>query len=155
MTLYIVHVASFPAPINVRLVRATPGEVTFSWSPPPQKCPSLTFNVISNDCGTCQNNSAFSNTTCRDFTLPSTCTLTIQSIICGNLTSTESSPVIARLNGILRYIYLALQLLLDFPFSVPEVPTIMEVYSYYSESDRRLLRLTVNFSTTVSMRCLT
>ena len=98
--IYIVHAAPFPPPTNVQLVMAGPGELTFSWSPPQQRCPYLTFNVISNDCGTCQNNSAFSNMTCREFTLPSTCTLTVQSIICGNLSSAESMPVTARLNGI-------------------------------------------------------
>ena len=99
---HIFYAAPFPPPTNVRLVRARPGELTFSWSPPPQMCPSLTFNVISNDCGVCQNNTGFSNTTCRDFTLPSTCTLTIESTICGTLASTtESSPVIVKLDGII------------------------------------------------------
>ena len=100
----VIYVAPFPPPTDVQLVSVMPGELIFSWSPPPQKCPSLTYNIISNDCGTCQNNSAFSNTTCRDFTLPSTCTLTIQSIICGNLASTTgSNPLTATLNGILLH----------------------------------------------------
>ena len=45
-----------------------------------------------------------------------------------------------------------------FLFSVPEVPTIIEIHPYYSDSDidnKRLLRLTVYFNTTVSLRRLT
>ena len=41
------NVAPFPPPTNVRPIRAMPGELTFGWSPPPQKCPSFTLSVIS------------------------------------------------------------------------------------------------------------
>ena len=92
----------FSPPTNVQLVDAKPGELTFKWTPPPEYCPSLTFNVLAENCGTCQNNSALTNATCKNFTLSTRCTLMVQSIICGNLASSNpSSPATVSLNGII------------------------------------------------------
>ena len=92
--------APFPPPTNVKLTHVEPGKLTFTWTPPPMKCPSLTYNVITSNCGFCMDDSAVANTTCTNFTLSNICSLTIRSIICGNLASVrDSNEVLVTLNG--------------------------------------------------------
>ena len=80
----------FPPPTNLELTNVIPGELSFHWTAPSQICPSLRFNIIADNCGICQNNSQFSSTTCTNFTLPSQCTLEVQSVICGSLASSTA-----------------------------------------------------------------
>lgn len=91
---------SFLPPTNVQLADANPRELTFTWTPPSQYCPSLTFNIITENCGTCQNTTSLTNTTCENYGLSIVCTFMIQSVICGNLiSSNQNNPVTVNLNG--------------------------------------------------------
>lgn len=95
----------FPPPTNVQLVDAKPGEVTFSWTPPSQHCPSLTYSVIAENCGICQNN--LMETTCKYDTLATidVCTIRVYSVICRSLISTNSSNIVRGQCTVLNAIY--------------------------------------------------
>ena len=96
------YLAPLPPPTSVKLIEASPTELTFTWMPPSESCPFLTYNIEADNCGICQNSPAQSNVTCNNFTLSALCTLKVYSVVCGNLISTNSSNIVsANLSGLL------------------------------------------------------
>ena len=90
----------FPPPTDVFLTDATPGNLTFSWTSPDLNCPSIRFNLETQNCGLCQNSTSLTSTTCTNFTLPALCTVVIYSVICDNLISRNPSKLVtANLTG--------------------------------------------------------
>ena len=145
----------FSPPADVRLINAKPRELIFTWVPPSQYCPLLTYYIIAEDCGTCQNKSALMNTTCSNFTPSSVCTLSVHSVICGNLVSTNPSNVVTvNLKGLYCYIvqlymYSVQQYFVLYIYTVPEILSVIENIPYYSDSDNNLLRVITTFNTMV------
>ena len=90
----------FLPPSNLQLIDVTPSELTFMWTPPQQQCPSLTFNITSENCGTCESASIQPTIVCSNFTLGTVCLLRVYSIICGNIVSlSPSRDISATLEG--------------------------------------------------------
>ena len=143
---HVIIIAPFPPPTAVVLIDVEPGKLTFTWTPPPFSCPSLTYNVIGNNCGNCVNNPA--NTTCNELTMPNVYTLMVQSVTCGNLASTsiDRNKATVRLKGL--YVTLFPKVIFCY-LVVPSAPRITSSIPYYSDSDRRLLRINTTWSTTV------
>ena len=94
-----------PPPESVHLVRVTPDSLLFSWNQT-QNCPSLSYNIRSENCGICPNSTDGTSANCLDFTISNSVTLcifTVQTIICGNsgapLIGNFSDSVVVNLTG--------------------------------------------------------
>ena len=96
----------FPPPTDVHLISASPEELVFSWTPPSQNCSSLSYTIITDNCGDCPIYTNNIIITCRNFALSSVCTLAVSTITCGDLTFGDlSNPAITNLTGIIMSIH--------------------------------------------------
>ena len=83
-------------PIDVRLIQVQPGKITFNWTSVDPHCDSLSYNIISTNCGQCPPTTSNTSVTCTDITMVTSglgqvCTLSIQAVVCGNITGIQSS----------------------------------------------------------------
>jgi hypothetical protein len=86
----------FPTPeaISLALVNFGRKEIMFSWSSVAPDCPSIHYNILASNCGSCPTTTNHTNATCTD--LPSDdsmCNFAIQTVICGNITGKWSKPL--------------------------------------------------------------
>jgi hypothetical protein len=96
--IYIIKINAVPFPppdaISLALVNFNPKEITFSWSPVATDCPSIQYNILASNCGSCPNTTNHTTATCTD--LPSdgsVCTLAVETVVCGNITGNQSKPL--------------------------------------------------------------
>jgi hypothetical protein len=69
-------------------------ELTFSWSPVAPDCPTVHYNILASNCGSCPTTTNHTNVTCTDIpTNDSICTIAIQTVVCGNITGDTSDPI--------------------------------------------------------------
>jgi hypothetical protein len=76
----------YPPPDYVQLVGVSPAGLLFSWNQT-QNCPSLRYNISSENCGQCPNTTDSTSVNCSDFTVSNSvtvCTFAVQAVICGN-----------------------------------------------------------------------
>jgi hypothetical protein len=60
---------------------------TFTWSAPSSGCPNVRYNILASNCGSCPTTTNHTNVTCTDIPMDgSTCTLTLQTVVCGIIT---------------------------------------------------------------------
>ena len=61
-------------------------KITFTWSPVAPTCPSLHYNILSTNCGSCPTTTTNTTVTCTDVpTDGSLCTFAVQTFVCGNV----------------------------------------------------------------------
>ena len=97
----IIHVSvSFPPPNDVRVVDVQPGQITFNWTSLDTECDSLSYNIISYNCGRCPSTTSNTSVTCTNVVaLGQVCTILVQTVVCGN-TGILSQPTTVMLKGI-------------------------------------------------------
>ena len=81
------------------MASVTPGSLVFSWNFT-LNCPSLRYNIQSENCGQCPNTTTGTSVNCSDFTLSNSvnlCTFAVQAIICGN---NGSLPLVGNLSDL-------------------------------------------------------
>ena len=95
----------YPPLENVYLAGVSPTGLLFSWNQT-QNCPSLRYNISSENCGQCPNTTDSTSVNCSDFTILNSinlCTFAVQTIICGNsgapLVGNFSDSVTVNLTG--------------------------------------------------------
>ena len=94
---------SFPPPSDVRVVDVQPGRITFNWTSVNTECDSLSYNIISHNCGTCPHSTSNTSVTCTNVeSLGQLCTFLVQAVVCGN-TGIISHPTTVKLKGINYY----------------------------------------------------
>ena len=103
------------APYQVRLTDVNTSALTISWTPVESICSFVSYNIISDQCGTC-NVTSDSRAVCANFRLPSVCNFSIQYVVCGQA-GAASNPISVNLAGnialhfdvslsLYRYIYI-------------------------------------------------
>ena len=97
----------YPQPEDVYLAGVSPTGLFFSWNQT-QNCPSLRYNILSENCGHCLNTTDSTSVNCSGFTISNSitlCTFMVQAVICSNsgapLVGDPSNPVTVNLTGIL------------------------------------------------------
>ena len=78
-------------------------KLTFTWIHALESCPATNYNIISRNCGDCPGRVNSSFATCNNFFATqlhgSTCTFTVQSVVCGNLLGEAADPIAVLLSG--------------------------------------------------------
>ena len=83
-----------PNEVKISTVHKSIREVTFSWSPVTYKCPIISYNILSSNCGSCPTTTNHTNVTCTDVrTVTTTCQFAVQSVVCGHIAGNTSDPV--------------------------------------------------------------
>jgi hypothetical protein len=96
---------SFPPPNDVRVVDVQPGRITFNWTSVDTECDSLSYNIISYNCGMCPFNTSNTSVTCTNVVaLGQLCTFLVQTVVCGN-TGNPSRPTTVMLKGIIIILF--------------------------------------------------
>ena len=69
-------------------------QLTARWSPVALTCPSLYYNILSSNCGSCPTTTTNTTVTCTDVpTNGSTCTFAVQTVVCGDIVGNTSTLV--------------------------------------------------------------
>ena len=69
-------------------------QLTFAWSPVVPSCPSIHYNILASNCGSCPTTTSHTNVTCTDIpTDGSVCTFAVQTVVCGNITGIDNSSI--------------------------------------------------------------
>ena len=106
------NIAPFQSPNDIRLIQVQPGQITFNWTSVDAQCDSVSYNIISSNCGHCPSTTSNTNITCRDTVASGqVCTFIVQAVVCGNITGNQSSPTSVIMKGALLY-YCSVHLLL-------------------------------------------
>lgn len=88
--------APYPPPLDVHLSDVYTDNITLTWTSVSQSCPSVYYNITSDQCGHCPGVTNSTGITCSNLTVPSTCTLQIQSMACGFI-GNSSNPTMVTL----------------------------------------------------------
>ena len=93
------NAAPLPPPdeISLALVNFGQKEITFSWSPVAPDCPSIQYNILASNCGSCPTTTNHTTITCTD--LPSDgslCTFAVETVVCGNIAGNRSKPLMLK-----------------------------------------------------------
>ena len=98
-------IAPYPTPEDIYLVEVSPAGLLFSWNQA-QNCPSLRYNIQSENCGRCPNTTDGMSANCSDFSLSNSitlCNFSVETVTCGinskPIVGNLSDPVIMNLTG--------------------------------------------------------
>ena len=79
---------------NITLTDNISGQLSFTWSHAPSRCPTLHYDILASNCGSCPTTTTHNTVTCTDVpTDGSLCTFALRSVICGNITGNWSETV--------------------------------------------------------------
>ena len=68
-------------------------ELTFNWSSVAPDCPTIHYNILASNCGSCPTTTNCTTATCTDIPIDgSVCTFAVQTVVCGNITGNRSNP---------------------------------------------------------------
>ena len=86
---------------------ANRNQLTFTWNPAFQNCPAVYYNINATNCGECSDTTTSNNVTCNynalvTSTVAQKCTLTVQTVVCGNIVGATSEPATVLLKGWLQ-----------------------------------------------------
>ena len=89
------NAATFPPPDEISIVLFDFGlkEITFSWSPVAPDCPSIHYNVLASNCGSCPTTTNHTTATCTDVPSDGMCTRAVETVVCRNITGNQSKPL--------------------------------------------------------------
>ena len=69
-------------------------QLTFNLYSAAPDCPSLHYNILASNCGSCPTTTNHTNVTCTDVpTDGSECIFAVQTVVCGNISGNFSSPI--------------------------------------------------------------
>ena len=86
-------------PGDIHLTITDGNQLNFSWTSVNSSCPSISYNINSN-CGACPMTTNTTAAICSDPQLPSVCTFSIRSVVCGPV-GMPSNPLMVILRGLL------------------------------------------------------
>ena len=93
---------SYPPPSNILLSDINFEEFTFSWDSVDPSCLAISYVIVAEGCGTCPSTSNTTSVTCVNPPVSSTlsqCSISVQTIACGSIVGSASSPVIVNKRG--------------------------------------------------------
>ena len=78
----------FPSTKNVRISIANFNrKLLFNWSPAAPDCPTIYYNILASNCGSCPTTTNYTNVTCTDAPISSNaCEFVVHTVVCGNIT---------------------------------------------------------------------
>lgn len=75
-----------PPASDVHLTDINLHQLTIAWSPVIRNCPSVNYNIIATNCGTCPSITAQTTVTCTGFVIDGrSCTVSVEPVVCGNV----------------------------------------------------------------------
>ena len=90
----------YPPPNNVYLMEANSSQLIFQWSSVVPSCKAIHYYINASNCGHCPNVTNDTTVTCTSFSLENQiCLLAIQTVVCDNITGSESRRVEVILRG--------------------------------------------------------
>ena len=95
-------IVSLPPPNNIRISHVNKRQLSLTWNSVSQNCPALRYKINATNCGECPDITTSNNVTCiidNTITQPQTCTITVKSVVCGNVLGIPSEPVSVLLKG--------------------------------------------------------
>ena len=93
-------IESFPPPSDVSLIHVQPGQLTFNWTSVDVLCDSVSYKIISSNCGRCPLVTTNTTVTCTNIVASGqVCIFAVQTVVCGNLTGNMSRPIYVILKG--------------------------------------------------------
>ena len=97
-----IHTVSFPSPTNIRLISASPHQLTFSWNPVAPNCAAIHYNILEQNCGRCPSTTQHNRVVCHDMDVGQnlTCSFVVQNFrTCDGVAGNMSIPVNITLQG--------------------------------------------------------
>ena len=109
--------ARLPLLSDIMLSNVTRNQLTFTWNPASQDCSALQYSINATNCGKCSDTTTSSSVTCNYnalsiSTLPQICTLTVHTVVCGNIVGATSEPATVLLKGWLHTFFHYLRIVL-------------------------------------------
>ena len=107
---------SFPPPQRIHLIRVNSTEIVFSWDQT-ENCPSISYNILSRNCGICPNSTNATSVSCYNFIISESitiCTFMVETVTCSNgatpIVGNPSNSTMVNLTGrlytmIINYYY--------------------------------------------------
>ena len=87
-------------PNDVCLVDVQSGRITFNWTSVDALFDSISYNIISSNCGRCPSQTTNTTATCSDIVaLGQVCAFAVQTVVCDNITGNMTHPVHVILRG--------------------------------------------------------
>ena len=90
------YTGQYPPPNTLHISAANfiSKELTFTWSSVAPDCPTIHYNILASNCGSCPTTTNHTNVACIDVsTNGSNCTLAVQTVACRNITGNISEPI--------------------------------------------------------------
>ena len=82
-----------PSNLHISIADFVLREITFEWTPFAPFCPTIHYNILSSNCGSCPTTTTNTTVTCTDVpTDGSMCTFAVQTEVCG-VTGNFSDPL--------------------------------------------------------------
>ena len=140
-------------PIEVTLTEVNMEDLVFTWMPLSTPCSTIMDSIFTSDCGTCRiatENEAI----CTNLLIPSVCTFSIHSVICGQIGRTNNSIMVTlkRMVFVLIYCYFVVRTCV---FIVgPNKPQVNNFMTVYSADSRLLIRVEIIIDQEVKFACV-
>ena len=105
---YIFYVtAPYPSPKqpSLSLVDLELRQTSFTWSPVAPDCPAIHYNILASNCGSCPTTTNHTNVTCTEIPFEQNgeiCALSLQTVVCGNVTGNMSDAARGLFRGNLK-----------------------------------------------------
>ena len=101
LLLFMIEFAPSSPPVSISWSATSSEFYTFNWNMRSPDCPgsAIHYNTLASNCGSCPTTTNHTNITCTDVpTDGSTCTFTIQTVICGIITGVVSQVSLLNIN---------------------------------------------------------
>ena len=96
LSLCTLNAAPYPPPekIFLSLVNFRMKEITFTWSTVTSGCPTVHYNILASNCGSCPTTTNHTTVTCTDVPTDNRmCTFAIRTVVCTNIIGNVSKPL--------------------------------------------------------------
>ena len=94
-----------PPPHDIHLMETSANRLVFQWSPVTPSCETVHYLINASNCGQCLNKTNDTTVICTDFAVDNysqVCLLSVQTVVCDNVTGNESSSVQVNLRGMFQ-----------------------------------------------------
>ena len=96
--------APFPPPSNVTLSLINSSHLTLTWNSVSPNCQAVHYKINTTNCGQCPNTADTNSVTCnisKNVAFEQICVLTVEAVVCGNVSGIPSEPTVFVMNGLL------------------------------------------------------
>ena len=150
--IYYFIIAPLPPPSNVTLSLVNSSHLTFTWNSVSLNCQALHYKINTTNCGQCPSSTDTNSIACNipnSITTEQTCVLTVEAVVCGNVSGIPSESIVFVMKGLLIYT----TNITTVTALVPNAPRI-NITSEYSGETKKLTKISVQLITS-GLVCVT